>query len=110
MDGGDELDAHVAKRAGEPFGDVAHVGEEQAEQPLAEVGDGLAVIHVAGGQPDAQQFALRVNDGMQLRTCGKNRQSGRKFRSRGLWMPLNRWLTLAILQLFRRIRAFSIAT
>ncbi len=58
FDGGDELDAHVPKRLGEPFGDVALVGEEHAGQSPAQAGDRLAVIDVAGGQPDAEQFAL----------------------------------------------------
>jgi len=48
--GGDELDAHVVKHLSEPFGDVSLLGVEHAEQPLAKVKDGFAVVEVAGGQ------------------------------------------------------------
>lgn len=50
----------------ERLGDVASVSEELAEQPLDQTGHRLAVIDVAGGQGQIEQFALVVDEEMKF--------------------------------------------
>lgn len=66
LEGGDDLEVLLGQGVGEPLGDVALVGEQQARQPFAEVGHGLAVVDVAGGQLEPEQLALGIDDGVQL--------------------------------------------
>jgi len=66
FEGGDEPDAHPVERFGEGLADVTLVGEEQAGQTLAHLGDGFAVVGVAGRELDADQLAPAVDDGAPL--------------------------------------------
>ena len=50
------------------FGDVAFVAKELAPQPFDQSRHGLAVIDIAGRDPDCQQFTAVIDDEMQLDT------------------------------------------
>ena len=48
------------------MGDIALIGEQLAEQSLAEVGHGLTVIHIAGSELEVDQLTLGVDNGVEL--------------------------------------------
>ncbi|SFI58350.1 hypothetical protein SAMN05428978_101834 [Nitrosomonas sp. Nm34] len=48
------------------MGDIVLIGEQLAEQSLAEVGHGLTVIHIAGSELEADQLTLGVDNGVEL--------------------------------------------
>ena len=42
------------------MGDIALIGEQLAEQSLAEVGHGLTVIHIAGSELEADHYEAEL--------------------------------------------------
>ncbi len=48
------------------LGNIAFVAEHFAGEPVGHVGDRFAIVDVAGGEFDGEQFAPVVDDQMQL--------------------------------------------
>ena len=75
LERGNELKVLPGQCLSEPVSEVALIGEQLAEQPLAEVGHGLTVIDIASSEPEANQFALRVDDNMELESIEPTHRS-----------------------------------
>ena len=68
LDAGDQAHAAKIQSLEEFLADVTLVAKKFAEQVLRQCLDGFAVIHVAGGEANVEQFATIVGNQMQLET------------------------------------------
>lgn len=71
----------LAQERRQPLGDVALIGVELAEQARAEIGNGLAVIDIAGRQFGLEQFAAMVDHQVQFEAV---EPAGRTFAAHGI--------------------------
>ena len=72
----DELQPWHGQRPGKPVGEVTGVGEELAGQPWAPVGHGRAAIAIAECQLETDEFASRVDKGVQREALNQPWTSG----------------------------------
>jgi len=66
FDASDELQALFPQLVEQRLGDIAFVAEHFPGEAVDHVGHGFAIVDVAGGEFDGEQFAPVVNDQMQL--------------------------------------------